>query len=145
MKPDVSPLTDAFNKARRRNSDFGEQHRTQLDALGALADAITAEGTFRAELKNLSDITPTLEIAHQKDGFNQTFFIDFGFAPFAGSVTIALSTGLQRAPISDKKEGYDMRYDTKDLLKAIGEAMAKREQNWKNGEATVKHIAARQP
>jgi hypothetical protein len=145
MKPDASPLTDSFNSARRRNRDFGEQHRTQLDALGALAEEITAEGTFRAELKNLTNITPTLEIAHQKEGFSQTFFIDFGFAPFAGSVTIALSTGLQRAPISDKKEGYDMRYDAKALLKAIGETMAKREESWKNGAAAVKHIATRQP
>lgn len=146
MKPDVSPLTDAFNKARRRNSDFGEQHRTQLDALGTLADAITSEGTFRAELKRLSNTAPTLEVSHQKEGFTQIFFIDFGYEPFGGSATIILSPSWDRKPVlGDKKEGYDMRFDTKDLLKALGETMAKREESWKNGEAAVKHIAARKP
>lgn len=152
MTKPVTSFYDAFEKAAKRSDVFGEGHQKQMDALADIVEQINAGGTFRAEIRGLTggltdkeDAIPVLSLTRLEDNVGQSFFIDFGFEPFGGSVTLKLSTGLEKKPLNEKKDGYSLTYDPdrEAFLKALGEKMAQKCATQKRGAETVKYAAGR--
>jgi len=152
MSKSIKSFTEAFEKASRRSETFGEGHQQQLDALAEIVEEINAEGTFRAEIKGFmgklvkdEDDIPLLSVTRLEDNTGQSFFISYGFEPFGGSVTLQLSTGVEKKPLGDKKDGYSLTYgsDRESFLKALGEKMAEKCAARKLGGETVKYAAGR--
>lgn len=152
MSKPVQSFYDAFEKAAKRSEVFGEGHQQQIDALAEIAEEINSGGTFRAEVRgfmgkltNKEDGIPVLTVTRLEDNVGQSFFIGFGFEPFGGSVTLQLSTGLEKKPLGDKKDGYSLTYgsDREAFLKVLGEKMAEKCASQKIGVETVKYAGSR--
>lgn len=129
----MSKLTKSFMEAFARAvdsySELTDGHKTQIDALQEFADALNAEGVFKAELSHMYPAAPkpVLKIERASDGKNMSFAIDYGFCAFGGHPTLQLTTGLGRKPLGDTQNGYDMTSsaDREKLLGLIGEELAK--------------------
>ena len=152
MSKPVQSFYDAFEKAAKRSDVFGEGHQEQLDALVEITEEINKGGTFHAEVKGLmgklkekEDDIPLLTVTRLEDNVAQSFFISYGFEPFGGSVTLQLSTGMEKKPLGDKKDGYSLTYssDREAFLKALGEKMAEKCATQKIGGETVKYAGSR--
>lgn len=152
MSKPVQSFYDAFEAAAKRSDVFGEGHRQQIDALAEIVEEINAGGTFCAEIRGFmgkltkkEDGIPVLTVTRQEDNVGQTFFIGFGFKPFGGSVTLELSTGMEKEPLGKKKDGYSLTYgsDREAFLKALGEKMAEKCAAQKIGAETVKYAGSR--
>lgn len=152
MTKPVTSFYDAFEKAAKRSDVFGENHKKQIDALADIVEEINTGGTFRAEIRGLmggltdkEDAIPVLSVTRLEDNVEQSFFIGFGFEPFGGSVTLKLSTGLEKKPLNEKKDGYSLTYnpDREAFLKGLGEKMAEKCAAHKCGADTVKYAAGR--
>lgn len=122
-------FSDAFSKASKNSDTFGKGHKAQIDELSKFVDALNTEGKFSAEITGfLKSEIPVLDITEKASGKGQMFFIEFGFAPFGGSVTLQLSTGLNHNLLGNKKDGYDMKTerDRNELFAAIGAVVAEK-------------------
>jgi len=146
MTEPVQSFFAAFDKAAQRSDVFGEGHKAQIDALTAITEELNTEGTFNAKVSGfVHDDIPVLTVKHLENNASQTFFISFGFEPFGGSVTLQLSSGMDKQPLGDKEDGYNLSYgsDRDAFLKALGEKMAEKCAKQKLGSETVKYADSR--
>lgn len=124
MSVPLHSFNEAFNNASRRSKKgLTKGHEEQLNKLKDIADAISAEGAFRAELTQWQGDTLGLKMTSLADGQTVTFRIGFGFEPFGGTPTIILTTSAAQTPIGNK-EGYALQFDTEKFLKELGTAVA---------------------
>ncbi|MBI1214260.1 MAG: hypothetical protein GC185_00410 [Alphaproteobacteria bacterium] len=146
----MAKLTKSFNEAyqqgARGGGKFTKTHEQLIDALQSFVDELNADGQFTAKLGGFTDETPTLKIKETASGLGQTFFIGYGWDVFGGSPTLQLSTGLQRTPVGDKKDGYSIQVERErdQLFTEVGKSLAAKIATLKTGAKTVQHIRNRQ-
>lgn len=147
MAKDLQAFSAAFNRTAKKDDPFGDGQKAQLDALQAIVDDINAGGTFTAEIKLQLKESPVLDIRNKADNLGQTFFIEFGHDAFGGSPTLKLTTGVARAPLADKKDGFSIQYesDRAPFLKALGEEVARNRDRLRVMAGTAAYVTAKKP
>lgn len=139
-------FTAAYQKIASQGIAFSDDHRHQLDALGEFVDELNATGNFVAKLADLMSAgAPVLKIADKATGFEETFFINYGFDPFSEKPTLKFSTTLARVPFGSKKDGYDLQAagDWDVFLNEIGSAVANKVLKLSLGQETVNYFKAK--
>jgi hypothetical protein len=155
MANKLQAFSAGFNRSAQKDDPFGDSQKAQLDALQTIVDDINAEGTFTAEIRLLLKETPVLDIKHKSDNLGQTFFIEFGHDAFGGSATLKLTTGMARAPLADKKDGFCIQYepgfciqserDRTPFLKALGEEVGRNRDRLRVMAGAAAYVTAKKP
>lgn len=147
MANKLQAFSAGFNRSAQKDDPFGDSQKAQLDALQTIVDDINAEGTFTAEIRLLLKETPVLDIKHKSDNLGQTFFIEFGHDAFGGTATLKLTTGMARAPLADKKDGFSIQYesDRTPFLKALGEEVGRNRDRLRVMAGAAAYVTAKKP
>jgi hypothetical protein len=147
MANKLQAFSAGFNRSAQKDDPFGDSQKAQLDALQTIVDDINAEGIFTAEIRLLLKEAPVLDIKHKSDNLGQTFFIEFGHDAFGGSATLKLTTGMARAPLADKKDGFSIQYesDRTPFLKALGEEVGRNRDRLRVMAGAAAYVTAKKP
>lgn len=142
MAVSITAFTKAFNATAGADKGLTKSQKEQLDKLKDIADAISAEGTFKAELSDWMKAAPGLKITRTADGQSAHFRVGFGFEAFSGSATIALTSSVARTPVG-QEGGYALQFDGDKFLSMLGEAVAERLKDAKTADEALKYVQSK--